>query len=359
MTTLTTPSLGEAIEFYTPGNQAIPLTRQEIQELSRIRHGRVIRDILWTWAQILIAIQLAIWLNSWIVVVLAFFYIGCMQNALISWTHEASHYNLTRNKRLNDWVTDLFISGPAGVSVNGYRWHHVMHHRYLGDPDKEIALEMWLCLRGGFLFGEIVRYLVGGYGLRVILRYFNKGVDNIKKDNPPPPRTPASFIGFLVANGLLFALCALQGHWVLFFILWVAPLFTVALLLSNFRTIVEHQPSADVCETGEIPLPPISRVMKTTPIEAYLVAPIGFYYHYEHHLFPGIPYHRLVEARRLLESRGHFDKPGIVWGEGYIKTIWSLAMKPGYGLRLLNPLHDFGLEDHDHEPHLSAVESPE
>jgi fatty acid desaturase len=349
MAAATAPTVEEALHFYTPGSLQIPLSRQEIQELSRIRRGRVVRDIVLMWLQILAAIQLAIWLESWLVVALAFLFIGCMQNALIAWTHEASHYNLSRSKQLNDTLADLFISGPAGVSVNGYRWHHVMHHRHLGDPEREIALEMWLCLRGGFLFSEIVRYLVGGYALRLVLRYFYKGVDNIRKDNPPPRRSLASYVGFVGGNGLLFAMCALQGHWYLYFILWVAPLFTVALLLSNFRTIVEHQPSADVCETGSVPLPPITRVMRANPLEAYLVAPVGFFYHYEHHLFPGIPYHRLAEARQLLQSRGHFDQPGIVWGDGYLKTIWSLAMKPGYGLRLLNPLHDFGLDHHDHD----------
>lgn len=317
------------------------LSKEELVELSRIKHGQVIRDVILIWLQILLAIEIAILSQSVVVVILAVIYIGCMQNGLISWTHEASHYNLTRSKRLNDLLADLFIAGPAGVAVNAYRWHHVLHHRYLGDPTKEIALEMWLCLRGGYLYSEIARYLLGAYVIRMILRYFGKGMEHLTQVKEQPKRTPASLVSFAIGNTLLLLMCALQGQWYLYFVLWVFPLFTIALLTSNFRTVVEHQPSSDVCDTGLVKLAPITRVIRSHPIERYLIAPVGFYFHYEHHLFPGIPYHRLKETRALLTQKGHFNSPDIVWGEGYIKTIWNLAMTPGYGIRLLNPLHDF------------------
>jgi len=106
------------------------------------------------------------------------------------------------------------------------------------------------------------------------------------------------------------------------------------LLMTNFRTIVEHQPSSDVCDTGRVPVPAITRCVRSHPLERFIIAPVGFYYHYEHHLVPSIPCHRLGELRRLLQARGHFDQPGIVWVEGYLRTLWRLAMTPGYGMRI-------------------------
>jgi hypothetical protein len=61
-------------------------------------------------------------------------------------------------------------------------------------------------------------------------------------------------------------------------------------------------------------------------------------------MFPGIPYHRLKEVRRLLIQRGCFEREHIVWADGYINTIWRLAMKPGYGLRIDRTPETIGLQ---------------
>ena len=129
-----------------------------------------------------------------------------------------------------------------------------------------------------------------------------------------------------------------------FTLLWVAPLFTIALLISNFRTIVEHQASSDVCDVGKVQTPGFTRVIECSWLERVLIAPVGFYYHFEHHLFPTIPYHRLGEVRRLLKTRGLFEQEGVQKENGYFRTLWKLAMQPGYGTRLLNPF----AESHSH-----------
>jgi fatty acid desaturase len=190
------------------------ITRDEMIELSRIKHWRVIGHVALTWGMIVLALQLAIVaidrLPLWAGILAgvgAFVFIGCQQNALISWTHEASHYSLTRSKKLNDRLADLFIAGPAGATVAGYRQHHVLHHRYLGDPEKEIALEVWLCLKGGYLWSAILRYMLGINAFRVIFRYFGQNPPQGKPDGQPA-RSIESLVGFAVTNGLLFAVCA-------------------------------------------------------------------------------------------------------------------------------------------------------
>jgi fatty acid desaturase len=64
-------------------------------------------------------------------------------------------------------------------------------------------------------------------------------------------------------------------------------------------------------------------------LERVLIAPIGFHYHYEHHLYPAIPYHRLSEVRRRLRAIGHYDAPGIVASKGYLRTVVQLATTHG------------------------------
>jgi fatty acid desaturase len=317
------------------------LTDDERRELMRIKPWKVGVDLAICWLLLLASIEVAILSNSWWVVAICFVFIGCLQNGLISWTHEASHCNIHRNRKINDWISDLLICGPAGIAVDQYRWHHVSHHKYLGDAEKEVELPAWLCLRGGNLFAEIARHIFGFFALHIVLRKRRYSRPD-SPHRPPPPRSKLGWIGFLVGNALLFGLCALQGKWYLYFVLWVGPLFTIALLVTNFRTVVEHQASSDVCDLGHVKMPAMTRVIEANFLERMLIAPVGFHYHYEHHLYPSIPYHRLAEARAILRKKGHFDREGIVRERGYLRTLWRLAMEPGYGIRLLNPLYDGG-----------------
>jgi len=133
----------------------------------------------------------------------------------------------------------------------------------------------------------------------------------------------------------LFSLCFFQGAWWVYFAAWAIPLFSLATLISNSRTIVEHQPSSDVCDSGNEPVPPVVRIVEANIIERFLVAPVGFYYHYEHHLYPGIPYSRLPEVRKRLEALGHYDEVPQVRSKGFARTLWRLSREDGFQIPFL------------------------
>jgi len=332
----TEPAFDAMTSFVPVERKERVLSSEELRGFMQIKPWRVACDIGMFWAMVLGTFAVAFALPHWWVWALCFLAMGCLHNAIITWTHEASHSNLSRNKKLNDRIADFLLAGPAGISLDQYRWHHVAHHKFLGHPEKEVELVAWLCLRGGHLFSEIFRHLLGFSALRIIAR--NRRFS--KPDSPhrpPPPRSPAAWAGFLVINAALFAACWSRGLWYLYPLLWVAPLFTIGLMLSNFRTIVEHQANAGVCDDRRMKMPGFTRVVHCTWIERVLIAPIGFYYHYEHHLFPSVPYHRLREVRAALNAKGFFDQEGIAKERGYLRTLWRLAMQSGYGLRILNP----------------------
>ncbi len=151
----------------------------------------------------------------------------------------------------------------------------------------------------------------------------------------------AAIVSFLVTNSALFAACWVQGAWWAYFILWAAPPMTVAQMLNNFRTILEHQPGAEVCDQPDASMQPLTRVIYAGRLERWLIAPVGFFHHHEHHTWPSIPYHRLGETRRLLEQKGYFAQEEIIYAKGYLRSLWQLAFQPGWGVRLLNPFADF------------------
>ena len=295
-------------------------TPEELRQLNQIHYTRIARDLGILYLLIIGSIQLGISYSSPLLIVFLFFLIGCFQNGMISWVHEGSHYNFHRNKKINDRFAD-FILGPFGISMNQYRWHHLAHHKYLGDPEGEVELMAWTSLRGKRLWKEIFKHLVGFYAIQILLRK-KKFSRNGARFSPPPPRGVMSTLGFLIGNALIFLMCALQGKWYLYFILWIAPLFTVALLISNFRTIAEHQ--SDNLQ-GLVKMPPMSRTFHCGIIQRFLIAPVGFYYHYEHHLYPSIPYHRLPELRKILQEKKYFENVETVRTKGYFQMIWALT----------------------------------
>ncbi len=313
------------------------ITREELQSLTRPHPWQVVLRLIGTWAAILIAMEVGILASSPFLDVAAFVVIGCAQNALILWTHEASHYGLSRSRRgWNDVLADLLVSGPAGISVAGYRWQHLRHHRALGDPEQEVDLMAWSCVRGTELAKQILRHMAGLYALGVVLRYRQRSGDERYGDLPP--RSPASVIGFLSVNGALFAACALQGQWHHYFLLWVAPLFTLALAIGNLRTIAEHQPNARVCEDGLTRIRPVVRSVRYGWLGRLCIAPLGFSYHVAHHAFPGVPHHRLRELHSLLSERGCFQRDDVVVGDGYLRTLWRLSTDPTFGAELTPPV---------------------
>ena len=317
------------------------LTPEELAGLTKLRPWVASRDLTITWLAIFATMQIALWARSVPVYIAAFILIACFQNALTLWVHEATHYNITRKHRLNDALGDFFMGGPIGLTVGQYRWHHVPHHRHLNDPEHEVNPLAWTCIRGAKLLKEIAVTMFGKYGMAAMSRYGGSDPAQAKR----PGRTRAALAGFTLLNALLVAQCALQGQWWAWFALWCAPIVTLTLLIGNLRTMVEHQPSSDVCDVGRVKLPPVTRVMHSNAVERVLIAPVGLHWHYEHHMFKAVPYYRLREVRRMLKERGFFDQTETIQGSGYVRTLWKLAMQPGYGLRVLNP---FFTPSHEH-----------
>src|SRR5436190_7489384 len=101
-----------------------PLDKSNLMAASQLRPWRTARDLVLTWIAVLGILEFALRIPSVWAWALAFLAMGVAQNHLVLWTHEASHYGLSRRKALNDQLADLFISGPTGVVVAQYRWQH-------------------------------------------------------------------------------------------------------------------------------------------------------------------------------------------------------------------------------------------
>ena len=78
------------------------------------------------------------WGISWLwnvpVSCLAIFLVGLGQHRLVMLAHEASHYLLFKDTRLNEIASNWFCLYPMWSMTYNYRLQHLAHHQYTNDP---------------------------------------------------------------------------------------------------------------------------------------------------------------------------------------------------------------------------------
>ena len=81
------------------------------------------------------------WGLAWVwnvpVALLAIFVIGAAQHRLTTLGHEASHYMLFRNRKLNELASDWLCMFPMWSTTHSYRLQHLAHHQYVNDPEHD------------------------------------------------------------------------------------------------------------------------------------------------------------------------------------------------------------------------------
>lgn len=123
--------------------------KEKLQELRRTDNFTNWFYIGRAYAVILIAVAIAIAFHQWqtarglslwwnvLVMIPAIIAIGASQHQLAGATHEATHYILFRNPLLNELVSDWLCLFPLFSSTYMFRLHHLAHHQYINDPERD------------------------------------------------------------------------------------------------------------------------------------------------------------------------------------------------------------------------------
>lgn len=216
--------------------------------------------------------------------------IARFQRALECLVHEAAHYNWLRSSHtLNDRLAGWLAARPVFADVAEYRRGHQPHHSGFGgehDPDlaryRELGVEE--------MDREHVLSLTAGMARR-ILAY----ADGWWRANRTHPGTFALGL-YWHLTCLIAPATAVVGPraallvWAAF---WFAP-FTLVLPWQRFLAeTAKHQYHGHVTMVE-------STVSNIGFIHRWLLHPHNDGFHLVHHLFPGIPHHRLAQAHRGL-----------------------------------------------------------
>lgn len=244
-----------------------------------------IGDVIFDWAMIAASIALFCYYKNPITFLLALIIVGNRQHALVILGHEATHFTVLKNKFLNDLLSNIFNMWIVGISVEGYRILHFQHHKGLGteaDPEihhKRSRSPQWDLPMAP---SKVLKYI----GMDLIGFAIPDYYIIVTYSKPPSWKGILSLILFhSLAIGILIGLNLI---WPL--IIFYAAIPTTFMLFFRLRLWIEHQGSE---RTNRLHL---------NWWQAFLLSPHNGWYHWEHHNWAAVPYHRLPELRKMLPT---------------------------------------------------------
>tara|TARA_B110000305_G_scaffold236836_1_gene298943 strand:+ start:628 stop:1518 length:891 start_codon:yes stop_codon:yes gene_type:complete len=222
--------------------------------------------------------------------------LGFWFHAFHLFLHEAAHYNLHKNRKINDIIAKIFFIPTLGVKIEDYRKHHWEHHKYIGTTnDTENSYFSDLSIKS-MLLSMVPFFLILKKGLSSKTNS-NENPDNdlkiIKSKTLLIMITfHATVVGLIFINGFKFTSIVY-----LFFLVILFP------WIAQTRQKLEHR---NINATKEIDYKKYNhgeynRIFSNSFISRYLGA-AGFNKHYLHHINPNISYTNFEEYENYIKD---------------------------------------------------------
>jgi len=209
--------------------------------------------------------------------------------------HEAAHYNIARNRKMNDRLANIFIGAIVGQDIRAYRPIHFDHHRYLGTPD-DTEHTYFDPLNIQFL----VESLTGVKPLKVLTRREKIAQRKQQQGKKSGGILNAQLLVGAALNGVIVLGAILLGYWPVA-VAWVIGMIIAFPFFASVRQLLEHrseEAEAHIDYT-QVPHGMVNRMFGSGPIASTLGG-AGFNRHLLHHWEPQISYTRLPDLERFL-----------------------------------------------------------
>jgi fatty acid desaturase len=315
-------------EFKDDFRKALP--REVLERFTRRSGWRATLSVLSDVAAIALAAAaaLAFW-PSIPVIVLAVIIIGTRQHALFVIAHDAAHYLLYENRKVNDLVGRAAAT-VQGLSMCTYRVIHRLHHNNLyGELDPDTALHGGYPRGRAYLVKKLLKdltgltawktyaYFLGGApalntSTNVALRPLDDTSEKLRRDARIDRNTVVVF------HLALLIPFAWSGYLVQYLVLWIVPLVTVVQAILRLRAIAEHGATTDFSS----PLTAARTNILPGWLE-WLVFPHHVNYHIEHHLYASVPHYHLPALHREMKARGLLEGAEVVPFPVTLRKVFS------------------------------------
>jgi fatty acid desaturase len=277
------------------------IDRDEVRRLSVLTPLRGGLHVAFEWAVVFATIAIAQKLRNPLAYVLAVLIVGSRQHAMLILMHEAVHFRLFKNKRLNEIVGEVFLAWPCLVSMRAFGKNHLAHHRHLNtaeDPDikRKRNDPEWRFPMPRSRLNWIMLKQFTGLGFVYLVKVFHS-LD--KNTDDETTRYKMARFGFYFA---IAAIIIYAGVFKLFLMYWAVPFLTWLMFIFRIRTMSEH-PKVERTSAYSTSLE-----YKLGLIERMLVTPKYAFYHMEHHSYPSVPFYRLPQLHRALVANERFRR---------------------------------------------------
>ncbi len=268
----------------------------------------------------------SIYLNNIFIYAMSMILIGSRMRALENLLHDASHFQLFKNKKLNDFAGMFLCAFPIVNSLFAYRKAHLNHHRYFGD--KNLDPDLIRYKKMGMDDSPLKKRNIQLFFLKIFLliNTFKYIIGTLKSfvycNDAPFHELLNRFLYYMVFLSFLFYF----DLWGLFLLYWVVPFFTTFQVIRQMSEISEH---GGIYKEEE----PIKMTRNNFchPVLQFLIYPHNDFCHLVHHLAPFVAHYNLLKAHHVFcdepiytkahNCYGYFKKGKIIQGKTTIDSM--------------------------------------
>ncbi len=294
---------------------------RKVQEAIRLLENpsaiRWLSSILVVWSMIVMVIGAATYFDrdlgyvaSFFLYVLTALVIGPMRHAIALLGHEGAHGLISKNKKVNDFLAEIFSFYSSFVRMWQYALFHNPHHTHLSTNldgelhHKEVNKENWnLPMTKSWMWRRILLDLLGmGYKEVFTIIKFVGTPKNVKDVLYP-------LLWWTVVLGLVTYFGGLMLSLKVLFI-WNLSMFTSFMAVFRLRMWIEHLGTSDTHRTS------------STWWQRVFFLHIKGDYHLEHHWYPKVPFFNLPKVRKLIGGppirsvseviKGHYTRTDVI-----------------------------------------------
>lgn len=300
------------------------MDRERLYELSRKSLVRCCIEVSITWILLISAIIAIKNVSNLFVLALLFVFISTQQYALLILMHDGLHGSLCTRRRINDFISQYFLSYPLGGLFFIGRDKHLEHHRTVGtinDPDLDFYMHENKSDHYSFLSYFFVTLLF----MQVKYSFFNASTKQSVKLQRPKTDIQALATMTIIQSIILAIFWSYTGHWYFYLVFWFLPIITLTVFFDKVRIFCEHSPFQNEGRDSTAVL----RTFRSSLLERFFLAPFDMNYHVEHHLYPGVPHQNLRKIHDALLLTKSNKKLSTYVAGSYIKFLWCYFMSLG------------------------------
>lgn len=302
-----------------------PHLRKEVADahvtsLARTAATAVVDHITVIGLPLVVAVLVSLRMPAWVTgpaAALAVLVTGRQLRALECLVHEASHFNWSRkHRRANDVLATLIAVTVTGGGLLGYRRSHLLHHGRFGtadDPDRQRYEELGL--------EDLPRARLVTFIAWLARRFwaYQRGWFRSLGDVPWLSALPFAWAAALIITPAWLlsgpvAASAAGGAWIAGYL---AALPAIRFVAESGEHVYRESTSVFDATVSNLGL-----------MQRLIFHPHGDGYHTIHHLWPGIPHHRIARLHQILLVRDQQYATRLRFRTKVLSEPWTGYSRP-------------------------------